>query len=146
MVVIHGPRIYSVIPSPEGRKNMMKLSQRMIKLFCANFSSSNNQSWTALSESSDDAIRVTTRKNTEPGQPSGVILSAISTTWLPFSHHQVFDLLTDEQRRSQVCLVVSMLPFWCKSYCCWWSFLMYAFQCCSLTFFPMGIHWTRWLT
>ncbi|KAJ0989926.1 hypothetical protein J5N97_008282 [Dioscorea zingiberensis] len=91
-----------VIPSPEARKNMMKLSQRMIRTFCGNISSSGSQSWTALSDSADDTIRVTTRKNTEPGQPNGVILSAVSTTWLPFSHEQVFDLLTDEQRRSQL--------------------------------------------
>ncbi|XP_026663260.2 homeobox-leucine zipper protein ROC3 [Phoenix dactylifera] len=91
-----------VIPSPEARKNMMKLSQRMIRTLCANISTTGVQSWTALSDSSDDTIRVTTRKNTEPGQPNGVILTAVSTTWLPFSHQQVFDLLTDERRRSQL--------------------------------------------
>ncbi|KAG0498627.1 hypothetical protein HPP92_003318 [Vanilla planifolia] len=50
----------------------------------------------------DDTIRISTRKNTLPGQPNGVILLAVSTTWLPFSYHQVFDLLTDERRRSQL--------------------------------------------
>ncbi|PKA55720.1 Homeobox-leucine zipper protein ROC3 [Apostasia shenzhenica] len=91
-----------VIPTPEARKNMMKLSQRMVKTFCSNITSSGGLSWTALSDSPDDTIRVTTRKNTLPGQPNGVILSAVSTTWLPFSYHQVFDLLTDENRRSQL--------------------------------------------
>ncbi|URD96654.1 Homeobox-leucine zipper protein [Musa troglodytarum] len=91
-----------VIPSPEARKNMMKLSQRMMRTFCASVHASGMQSWTALSESSDDTIRVTTRKNTEPGQPNGVILTAVSTTWLPFSHQQVFELLTDEQRRCEL--------------------------------------------
>lgn len=80
----------------------MKLSQRMVKTFCASIISNGAQSWTALSDSPDDTIRVTTRKNTLPGQPNGVILSAVSTTWLPFTYHQVFDLLTDEQRRSQL--------------------------------------------
>lgn len=91
-----------VIPSPKARKNMMKLSQGMIRNFHANISAAGAQSWTALSDSSDDTIRVTTRKNTDPGQPNGVILTAVSTTWLPFPHQQVFDLLTDEQRRSQL--------------------------------------------
>ncbi|KAG1362009.1 Homeobox-leucine zipper protein ROC3 [Cocos nucifera] len=91
-----------VIPSPEARKNLMKLSQRMMRTFCASISASGVQSWTALSDSSDDTIRVTTRKNTELGQPNGVILSAVSATWLPFPHQQVFELLTDEQRRSQL--------------------------------------------
>ncbi|KAG6477811.1 homeobox-leucine zipper protein ROC3-like isoform X1 [Zingiber officinale] len=92
----------AVIPSPEARKNMMKLSQRMIRTFCSAVYSTGAQLWTALSDSPDDTIRVTTRKNTEPGQPNGVILTAVSTTWLPFSHQQVFELLTDEQRRSQL--------------------------------------------
>ncbi|KAL0905067.1 hypothetical protein M5K25_027242 [Dendrobium thyrsiflorum] len=91
-----------VITTPEGRKNIMKLSHRMVKTFCACITSSGGQSWTALSDSPDDTIRVTTRKNSLPGQPNGVILSAVSTVWLPFSYHQVFDLLTDEQRRSQM--------------------------------------------
>jgi len=91
-----------VIHTPEARTNMMKLSQRMITTFCANISASGSQSWTTLSESTEDTIRVTTRKNTDPGQPSGVILTAVSTSWLPFSHQQVFELLADEQQRCQV--------------------------------------------
>jgi hypothetical protein len=81
---------------------MMTLSQRMIKTFCANVGASATQSWTALSDSPEDTIRVTTRKSTESGQPNGMILTAVSTTWLPVNHLQVFELLTDEQRRSQV--------------------------------------------
>ncbi|KAJ8774109.1 hypothetical protein K2173_009540 [Erythroxylum novogranatense] len=91
-----------VIPSPEARKNVMRLAQRMIRIFCSNISASNGQSWTALSDSSHDTVRITTRKITEPGQPNGVILCAVSTTWLPYPHYQVFDLLRDEHRRSQL--------------------------------------------
>ncbi|CAN6305764.1 unnamed protein product [Urochloa humidicola] len=91
-----------VIRTPEARTNMMKLSQRMITTFCANISASGSQSWTALSESTEDTIRVATRKSTDPGQPSGVILTAVSTSWLPFSHQQVFELLADEQQRCQL--------------------------------------------
>ncbi|EEF43509.1 homeobox-leucine zipper protein HDG5 [Ricinus communis] len=91
-----------VIPSPEARKNLMRLAQRMIRTFCMNISTCSGQSWTALSDSSDDTVRITTRKITEPGQPNGVILSAVSTTWLPYPHYQVFDILRDERRRSQL--------------------------------------------
>ncbi|CAA6669633.1 unnamed protein product [Spirodela intermedia] len=76
--------------------------QRMVRTFCSNISSSAAPSWTALSDSSGDTVRVTTRKNMEPGQPNGVILCAVSTTWLPYSADQVFELLTDEKRRSQL--------------------------------------------
>ncbi|KAL6348608.1 hypothetical protein AAG906_016128 [Vitis piasezkii] len=91
-----------VIPSPEARKNLMNLAQRMIRTFSVNISTSSGQSWTALSDSSDDTVRITTRKITEPGQPNGVILSAVSTTWLPHNHYHVFDLLRDERRRAQL--------------------------------------------
>ncbi|KAL5551043.1 hypothetical protein UlMin_001219 [Ulmus minor] len=92
-----------VIPSPEARKNLMNLAQRVIRTFCVNISTSNGQSWTTpLSDSPDDSVRITTRKITEPGQPNGLILSAVSTTWLPYSHYQVFELLRDERRRAQL--------------------------------------------
>ncbi|XWS38786.1 hypothetical protein CRYUN_Cryun19dG0160300 [Craigia yunnanensis] len=91
-----------VIPSPEARKNLMRLAQRMIRTFCVNISTSGGQLWTALPDSSDDTVRITTRKVTEPGQPNGLILCAVSTTWLPYPHYQVFDLLRDERRRAQL--------------------------------------------
>ncbi|KAJ9135107.1 hypothetical protein P3X46_032326 [Hevea brasiliensis] len=91
-----------VIPSPEARKNLMRLAQRMIRTFSVNVSTCGGQSWTALSDSCNDTVRITTRKITEPGQPNGVILSAVSTTWLPFPHYHVFELLRDEHRRSQL--------------------------------------------
>ncbi|PIN18690.1 Transcription factor, contains HOX domain [Handroanthus impetiginosus] len=91
-----------VIPSPEARKSLMNLAQRMIRTFCLNISTSYGQSWTALSDSADDTVRITTRKVTEPGQPNGLILSAVSTTWLPYQHKQVFDFLRDERRRAQL--------------------------------------------
>lgn len=92
----------AVIPSPEARKSLMNLAQRMIRTFCLNISTSYGQSWTALSESADDTVRITTRRVTEAGQPNGLILSAVSTTWLPFQHKQVFDFLRDERLRAQV--------------------------------------------
>ncbi|CAI9755331.1 unnamed protein product [Fraxinus pennsylvanica] len=91
-----------VIPSPQARKNLMNLAQRMIRTFCLNISTSCGQSWTALSDSAEDTVRITTRKVTEPGQPNGLILSAVSTIWLPFPHNHVFDFLRDEQRRAQL--------------------------------------------
>ncbi|EOY25185.1 hypothetical protein SCA6_005530 [Theobroma cacao] len=91
-----------VIPSPEARKNLMRLAQRMIRTFCVNISTSSGQLWTALPDSADDTVRITTRKVTEAGQPNGLILCAVSTTWLPYPHDQVFDLLRDERSRSQL--------------------------------------------
>ncbi|KAI3713721.1 hypothetical protein L1987_72307 [Smallanthus sonchifolius] len=90
------------IPSTEARTNLMNVAQRMVRMFCLHITSSCGQSWTALSESVEETVRITTRKATEPGQPNGLILTAVSTTWLPHPHYQVFDLLRDERRRSQL--------------------------------------------
>lgn len=126
----------------------MKLAQRMVRTFCVNISASNGQLWTALSESSNDTVRITTRKVTETGQLNGVILSAVSTTWLPYSHFQVFDLLIDEQKRSQVLISeLSML----SSHL---DLVRFLFESCffiisncvsfsSLMSFPMGIRCKR---
>ena len=100
-----------VISSPEARTNLMNLAQRMIRTFCVSLSSSSGQSWTALSDCPEDTIRITTTKATEPGHPNGLILSAVSTTWLPYSHHQVFDLLRDERSRAQVLLILYTTTF-----------------------------------
>lgn len=87
----------------------MNLSQRMIRTFSLNISTCCGQSWTALSDSAHDTVRITPRKVIEPGEPNGLVLSAVSTTWLPYSHYQVFDFLRDERRRAQVHFI-SFLP------------------------------------
>lgn len=90
-----------VIPSPEGRKSMMKLSQRMINNFCSSISASNGHRWTTLSGSDDVGVRVTVHKSTEPGQPNGVVLSATTSLWLPVSSNTVFNFFRDERTRAQ---------------------------------------------
>ena len=118
----------------------MKLSQRMVRTFCNNISSSGAPSWTALSDSSGDTVRVTSRKSMEPGQPNGVILCAVSTTWLPYPANQVFELLTDEKRRSQVTYDIALFIFLLQR-----AIFAEAFYF-SWMFFPGGIPWRKWLT
>ncbi|KAJ0251294.1 Homeobox-leucine zipper protein HDG4 [Hirschfeldia incana] len=83
-----------VIPSVEAKRNLMKLSQSMVRTFCLTISNSYGQ---ALSESPKETVRITTTKVC-----GGVVLCAVSTTLLPYSHHQVFDLLRNDHRRSQM--------------------------------------------
>lgn len=93
---------YAVIPSPEGRRSMMKLAQRMMTSFCANVSASTTHRWTTLSGANDDGVRVATRKSTDPGQPNGVVLCAATSLWLPVPPHRVFDFFRDEHMRAEV--------------------------------------------
>ncbi|XP_077230301.1 homeobox-leucine zipper protein ROC8-like [Tasmannia lanceolata] len=93
--------IGGVIPSPNGRRSMMKLSQRMIHNFCSCISASNGHRWTTLSGLNDIGVRVTVHKSTDPGQPNGVVLSAATSLWLPISPQNVFNFFRDERTRSQ---------------------------------------------
>ncbi|PIN04592.1 hypothetical protein CDL12_22872 [Handroanthus impetiginosus] len=90
-----------VIPSPEGKRSMMKLAQRMVNNFCTSINPSNGQQWTTLSGLNEFEVRATLHKTTDPGQPTGVVLSAAATIWLPLSPQNVFNFFRDERTRPQ---------------------------------------------
>ncbi|XP_062159674.1 homeobox-leucine zipper protein HDG11-like [Alnus glutinosa] len=90
-----------VIPSPDGKRSMMKLAQRMVNNFCASISTSIGHRWTSLSGLNEVGVRVTVHKSTDPGQPNGVVLSAATTIWLPISPQNVFNFFKDERTRAQ---------------------------------------------
>lgn len=90
-----------VIPSPEGKRSMMKLAQRMVNNFCASISASNGHRWTTIAGINEVGVRVTIHKSTDPGQPNGVVLSAATTIWLPLSPQSVFNFFKDERTRPQ---------------------------------------------
>ncbi|XP_073152792.1 homeobox-leucine zipper protein HDG11-like isoform X2 [Henckelia pumila] len=85
----------------EGKRSMMKLAQRMVKGFCSSINPSNGQQWTTISRLNEFEVRATSHKSTDPGQPSGVVLCAAATLWLPVSPHDVFNFLRDERTRPQ---------------------------------------------
>lgn len=87
-----------------GRKSTLKLAQRMTSSFSqAVAASSYNQIWTKVVGKTGEDIRVCSRKNlSDPGEPIGVILCAVSSLWLPVSLHILFDFLRDEARRHEV--------------------------------------------
>ncbi|XP_059290071.1 homeobox-leucine zipper protein MERISTEM L1-like [Lycium ferocissimum] len=91
-----------VIMSPEGRKSMLKLAERMVMSFCAGVGASTAHTWTTLSGSGADDVRVMTRKSIDdPGRPPGIVLSAATSFWLPVPPKRVFDFLRDENSRSE---------------------------------------------
>lgn len=103
-----------VITSPEGRKSMLKLAERMVLSFCSGVGASTAHTWTTLSGSGGDDVRVMTRKSVDdPGRPSGIVLSAATSFWLPVHPKQVFNFLRDENSRSEV---IMQLAFNIKPY------------------------------
>ncbi|KAK6149786.1 hypothetical protein DH2020_017311 [Rehmannia glutinosa] len=94
-----------VISSPEGRKSMLKLAERMVMSFCTGVGASTAHTWTTLSGSGADDVRVMTRKSMDdPGRPPGIVLSAATSFWLPVPPKRVFDFLRDENSRSEFCI------------------------------------------
>ncbi|PKA63712.1 Homeobox-leucine zipper protein ROC2 [Apostasia shenzhenica] len=91
-----------VITTPEGRKSMLKLAERMVISFCGGVSASTTHQWTTLSGSGGEDVRVMTRKSVDdPGRPPGIVLNAATSFWLPVAPKRVFDFLRDESSRSE---------------------------------------------
>ncbi|XP_048328134.2 homeobox-leucine zipper protein HDG2 isoform X1 [Ziziphus jujuba] len=91
-----------VITNQEGRKSMLKLAERMVISFCAGVSASTTHTWTTLSGTGAEDVRVMTRKSVDdPGRPPGIVLSAATSFWLPVPPKRVFDFLRDENSRSE---------------------------------------------
>ncbi|XP_039046407.1 homeobox-leucine zipper protein HDG11-like [Hibiscus syriacus] len=85
-----------VIPSPDGKRSMMKLAQRMVTNFCTSISTSNSHRWTTLSGLNEVGVQVTVHKSS-----NGIVLSAATTFWLPVSPQNVFNFFKDERTRPQ---------------------------------------------
>ncbi|KOM43994.1 hypothetical protein LR48_Vigan05g159900 [Vigna angularis] len=91
-----------LITNQDGRKSMLKLAERMVISFCAGVSASTAHTWTTLSGTGADDVRVMTRKSVDdPGRPPGIVLSAATSFWLPVSPKRVFEFLRDENSRSE---------------------------------------------
>ncbi|KAL9243912.1 hypothetical protein vseg_017747 [Gypsophila vaccaria] len=91
-----------VITCPEGRKSMLKLAERMVISFCSGVSASTAHTWTTISGSGADDVRVMTRKSIDdPGRPPGIVLCAATSFWLPLPPSKVFEFLRDQNTRCE---------------------------------------------
>ncbi|KAK8664856.1 hypothetical protein V6N13_084629 [Hibiscus sabdariffa] len=91
-----------VITSPEGRKSMLKLAERMVTSFCTGVGASTAHAWTTLSATGTNDVRVMTRKSMDdPGRPPGIVLSAATSFWIPVPPKRAFNFLKDEKSRNE---------------------------------------------
>ncbi|KAM1966268.1 hypothetical protein ACFX15_046513 [Malus domestica] len=93
--------VFGVVTLPEGKRSLMKLSQRMVKNFCGMLSMVGNLDLPQLSEVDNNGIQVSVHKSTEIGQPHGTIVSVATSPWLPLSTHTIFNFFKDEKTRVQ---------------------------------------------
>ncbi|XP_075502474.1 homeobox-leucine zipper protein HDG1-like isoform X5 [Primulina tabacum] len=83
-----------------GKKSLAKLAQRMIRNFCTGVCSTVHKWEMVQSEINTDDTKLAMRKSYgDLGEPSGVILSATTTVWMPVSPIRLFDFLQDEKAR-----------------------------------------------
>ncbi|WCJ25143.1 Homeobox-leucine zipper protein ROC8 [Euphorbia peplus] len=94
-------REIGVISSAQGKRSLMKLSQRMVRNFCATLSMSGKLDFPQLSEANNSGVRVSVRKSCESGQPGGMVVSAATSLWLPLPPPSVFSFFKDESTRVQ---------------------------------------------
>ncbi|KAL3568606.1 hypothetical protein D5086_031257 [Populus alba] len=90
-----------VVTSPEGRKSIVNLAHRMVKIFCSSLSMSGKLDFRKLSEGNNSGVRVAICKNAEQGQPIGTVVSAATSFWLPLSPQNVFNFFKAEKSRAQ---------------------------------------------
>ncbi|XP_065868785.1 homeobox-leucine zipper protein ROC8-like isoform X2 [Euphorbia lathyris] len=90
-----------VVSSPQGKRSIMKLSQRMVRDFCAMLSMSGKLDFPQMSEANNSGVRVSVRRSCESGQPVGIIVSAATSLWLPLPPLSVFSFFKDEKTRIQ---------------------------------------------
>ncbi|XP_025647253.1 homeobox-leucine zipper protein HDG11-like [Arachis hypogaea] len=90
-----------VINRNEGRRSVMRLGHRLVRLFSENLNMSGKVEFPQLSVEYNSGVRISARRCTEKGQPNGTIVIAATSLWLPLHYHTVFEFLTDINKRSQ---------------------------------------------
>ncbi|EOA14997.1 hypothetical protein CARUB_v10028346mg [Capsella rubella] len=82
-----------------GTKSILKLAQRMKLNFYSGITASSVHKWEKLNaENVGQDTRILTRKSFEP---SGIVLSAATSLWLPVTQQRLFEFLCDGKCRNQ---------------------------------------------
>nr|KYP50289.1 Homeobox-leucine zipper protein HDG11 [Cajanus cajan] len=91
-----------VVKSLEGRKSIMQLAHRMVKIFCRTLDMEDNTNFPHLTRINNGEVTISVRMNkTVSDVPKGMILSAATSFWLPLSPQSVFDYMIDNKERAK---------------------------------------------
>uniref|UniRef100_A0A3Q7IUD3 HD-Zip IV C-terminal domain-containing protein n=1 Tax=Solanum lycopersicum TaxID=4081 RepID=A0A3Q7IUD3_SOLLC len=91
---------------PEGLKNTIQLSQRMVKSFFEILSMTDNHGDFLISSQLNRGDRISIRNNEEIIQPKGFISIATTSLLLPLSFQDVFNFFKDDKTRNQGMVVI----------------------------------------
>ncbi|KAK9060895.1 hypothetical protein SSX86_018077 [Deinandra increscens subsp. villosa] len=82
------------------RKRSLKgLAQRMTSIFCAAVCSTGDQQWDMVADAPGKPRIMARKCESGLGEPSGIIISATYSVWMPAKHRQLFDLLLTKELR-----------------------------------------------
>ncbi|XP_076915064.1 homeobox-leucine zipper protein ANTHOCYANINLESS 2-like [Bidens hawaiensis] len=83
-----------------GKRSLANLAQRVTASFCAGVCGTGNHEWNVIN--APEAAKLLIRKSlNNPGDPSGSVVSASMSVWLPMQHQQLLALLLNVELRSQ---------------------------------------------
>ncbi|KAK6926276.1 START domain [Dillenia turbinata] len=87
----------------DGWKSMIRMGDRMVYSFCTGVSASTVHKWEEANVgNAGEDVRALMRRSTDvPGEPSGVVLCAATSTWMPIPGRKLFDFLRDKELRNQ---------------------------------------------
>ncbi|KAK2639559.1 hypothetical protein Ddye_027354 [Dipteronia dyeriana] len=92
-------QVNAIIPR-RGRKNLLKLSERMRRIFWGDFGASSGNIWMSLPIIGAEDIRVMTKRNINfPGKPPATMLAFTTSLRLPVPPITVFNFLRDDISR-----------------------------------------------
>ncbi|KAL3525079.1 hypothetical protein ACH5RR_013451 [Cinchona calisaya] len=96
-----GHELEGVIDAPEGKRNLTKLSHKMIKNFYEILSMPEKVDFPQLSELNTNGFRVSIRKSVASSQSNEMIVCVTTSLRLPNSFEDLFNLFKDEKSRVQ---------------------------------------------
>ena len=81
---------------------MVRLANRMTRSYCAGVCATMHMWQLVQVGNMGEEARLMIRNSVDKsGEPSGLVLSATTSVWMPVSHQRLFDFLRDEQLRSE---------------------------------------------
>lgn len=92
--------------SPEGRKGMLKLAERLVNSYLSGITGPKTGTWTALQgKYGKDITLMTRRVMDEPGLPNGTLLGVATSFILSIAPSMVFEFLCDQKYRKEVSFI-----------------------------------------
>ncbi|XP_057992685.1 homeobox-leucine zipper protein PROTODERMAL FACTOR 2-like [Hevea brasiliensis] len=88
--------------SQNGKENLLRLAERMMRSFCTDLSACSNNLWMPLPVSGGEDVRVMTKSITPAtSECPSTTIAFTSSIWLPFPPRRVYDFLRHEDSRNK---------------------------------------------